>query len=348
MQVKEEKINKDKFARSFRSPIPILLALVAVVFCIPLVVKDPSWLQLAILTMWYAYLTCSWNLVGGFAGQLSLGHAAFIGIGAYTSTALYLHFGLSPWIGMFVGGAFAVVAAITVFYPCLRLLGAYFALASIGFAELIKILTENTTKIFGIEIRGPRGLSIPPLGHAPFHYQFVNKAYYYYTILIMLLIAWFITYRISKTKLGYCLSAIRNDVEAAQSLGVNISKCRLMAVSLSAFLSAIGGTFYAQLLLYIYPEAVMGIMLSCELAFIALIGGRGTVMGPIIGALIYVPASELSRIYLSGGRFLGVHLMLLGIVVMAVMLFQPGGLMRPIARVYTRWVKKLEPQVQKV
>jgi len=340
--------NSDTDIRDFRSPkFYFPLVLVVVLFCIPLVLKDPSWLQFLILIMFYAYLTCSWNIIGGFAGQLSLGHAAYIGIGAYTSTALYLHFGLSPWLGMFVGGVFAALVAVTVGYPCFKLRGAYFALASIAFAEVIRVVTENTYHIGSIEIRGPRGLLLPPLGHSPLAFQFLNKAYYYYIILIMMLIALLVTYRISKTKLGYSLSAIRNSLEAAQSLGVNVARCRVTAAATSAFLTALGGTFYAQLILYIFPEGVMGIIFSCEIAFIAIIGGRGTVFGPILGALIYIPASELTRMYLGGGRLLGIHMVILGIIVMMVMLFQPAGVIKPLRRAYLSFSKRLEKQSQK-
>jgi len=309
------------------------LILLLVLFSIPLIIKNPVFLQLMILVFWYAYLTLSWNIVGGFAGQLSLGHAAFTGIGAYTSTVLFIQFGLSPWLGMLAGGTFAAIIAITIGYPCFRLRGAYFALSTIAFAEALKVLVENTREVFGIPIKGAQGLLVPLKGQSLINFQFLSKAHYYYVILIMMLVALFITYKITKSKLGYYLSAIRNDVDAARSLGINVSRCRLKAAILSAFLTAIGGTFYAQMLLFIDPAGIMGLYLSMEIVFIAIIGGRGTLMGPILGAFFMVPIAEFTRFYF-GGQKVGVHFIIYGIALIAIMLFSPRGINDLIVRGY--------------
>lgn len=321
----------------FYTTVILMLAL----FSIPLITKRAVFLQLMILIFWYAYLTLSWNIVGGFAGQLSLGHAAFTGIGAYTSTILFAQFGLTPWLGMLAGGCFAAIIAVTIGYPCFRLRGAYFALSTIAFAEALKVIVENTRTIFGIRVKGAQGLLVPLKGQSLINFQFLSKVHYYYVILIMMFVALFITYRITRSKLGYYLSAIRNDVDAARSLGIDVSRCRLKAAILSAFLAAIGGTFYAQLVLFIDPAGIMGLYLSMEMVFIAIIGGRGTLMGPILGAFLMVPISELTRFYF-GGQQMGVHFIIYGAALMVVMLFLPRGLNGLVVKGYNSLIKRSE------
>jgi len=317
----------------------VLIALL-ILFCIPLVIKSASWMQLMILILWYACLTLSWNFVGGFAGVLPLGHAAYAGIGAYVSTLLFINYGLTPWVGMLIGGVTSLLVALLIGIPTFKLHGAYYALASIAFAEFLRMLTENTKSIFGIKINGARGLLVPLKGHSPFLFQFGEKIYYYYTILIMMLIIFFISYRIQKSKLGYYLVAGGEEQEAAESLGVNVTKYKLIALSISTFFMAILGTFYAQLILFIFPQGIMSLNLSFEIAFIAIIGGRGTLMGPILGAFTLVPLAELSRMYLSGSRFLGIHLMLYGGIIVLFTLYMPKGLIGIFEKVYFKLLKK--------
>lgn len=306
-----------------------------VAFLLPLVVTSPTNLQIIILIYFYAYLTTSWNLVGGFAGVLPLGHSAFVGIGAYTSTMLYIHYGLSPWIGMFAGGIVAAVAGIIIGYPTLKMRGAYFALATIAFAEGLRVMVENINHIGPLVVNGPRGLLIPLLGNNFLHFQFLGKEPYYYIILMMLLIVLAITYTISRLRIGYYLAAGGEEPEAAQSLGVNVARYKLIATAMSAFLTALAGTFYAQFMLYFYPKGILGLDLSFEIAFIALIGGRGTIAGPVLGALVLRPINEFTRIYLSG-TLPGLHLVIFGLVLILVMIYQPRGLQEPLSRLY-RW-----------
>ena len=317
-----------------------LIALL-ILFCIPLVIKSVSWMQIMVLILWYACLTLSWNFVGGFAGVLPMGHAAYAGVGAYVSTLLFINYGLTPWVGMLIGGVISVLVALLIGVPTFKLHGAYYALASIAFVELLRMVTENTNKIFGIKINGARGLLIPLKGHSPFLFQFGEKIYYYYVILAMMLILFFISYRIQKSKLGYYLVAGGEEQEAAESLGINVTKYKLIALSISAFFMAILGTFYAQLILFIYPQGIMSLSLSFEIAFIAIIGGRGTLMGPILGAFTLVPLAELSRMYLSGSRFLGIHLMLYSSIIILVMLYMPKGLIGAFEKIYFSFTNML-------
>lgn len=312
------------------------LVLVGVVsFGLPLVLRSPTYLHILILLYLYAYLTSSWNLVGGFAGVLPLGHAAFVGIGAYTSTVLSLQYGVSPWIGMIVGGLLAVLVGILIGLPTFKMRGAYFALATIAFGEGIRVMVENIDHLGPLNLNGPRGLEIPPLKTGLAHFMFAGKEPYYYIILVMLILVLVLTYVISQSKLGYYLNAGGEEPEAAMALGVNVVRCKLIALAMSSFLTALAGTFWAQFTLFIHPKSVISLDMSFEIAFIALIGGRGSIAGPVLGALLLRPVSDFSRIYF-GDKLPGLHLIIFGVVLILVMLYQPRGLQEPLTRVYNR------------
>jgi branched-chain amino acid transport system permease protein len=311
----------------------------AVAFGLPLVLRSPTYLHILILLYFYAYLTTSWNLVGGFAGVLPLGHAVFVGIGAYTSTILALQYGISPWFGMIVGGVLAVIAGMLIALPTFKMRGAYFALATIAFAEGVRVMIENIDYLGPFNLNGPRGLQIPPHNTGLAHFMFLNKEPYYYIILIMLVAVLALTQFISRSKLGYYLNAGGEDPEAAMALGVNVARCRLVAMAMSSFLTALAGTFYAQLTLFIHPKSVISLDLSFEIAFIALIGGRGSIAGPVLGALLLRPVSDFTRIYF-GSTLPGLHLIIFGVVLILVMLYQPRGLQEPLTRLFNRIVQR--------
>jgi branched-chain amino acid transport system permease protein len=278
--------------------------------------------------------------VGGFAGVLPLGHAAFVGIGAYTSTILFLQYGISPWLGMLVGGVLATFAGVLIGLPTFKMRGAYFALATIAFAEGFRVIVENVDYLGPFKINGPRGLQIPPLDIGLANFLFTGKEPYYYIILIMLIAVLFLTYVISRSKLGYYLNAGGEEPEAAMALGVNVARAKLIAMAMSSFLTALAGTFYAQFTLYIHPKSIISLDLSFEIAFIALIGGRGSIAGPILGALLLRPVGDFSRIYF-GDTLPGMHLVIFGLVLILVMHYQPRGLQEPLTRVYNIFVKRI-------
>jgi branched-chain amino acid transport system permease protein len=313
----------------------MLVGLLVVAFALPLVVRSATYMHILVLLLFYAYLTTSWNIVGGFAGVLPLGHAAFVGIGAYTSTVLSLQYGVSPWLGMLVGGVLAMVAGIIIGLPTLKMRGAYFALATIAFAEGFRVMVENFDYIGPLKLNGPRGLQIPPLETGLANFMFSTKEPYYYIILIMLLAVMLLTYVISRSKLGYYLIAGGEEPEAAMALGVNVAKARLIAMAVSSFLTALAGTFYAQFSLYIHPKSIISLDMSFEIAFIALIGGRGSIVGPLLGAMLLRPVSDFCRIYF-GDTLPGMHLIIFGLVLILVMFYQPRGLQEPLSRIYQR------------
>ncbi len=326
-----------------------LAACVLFAFGMPLVVHSPTYLHISIMLLLFAYMTTSWNLVGGFAGVLPLGHSVFVGIGAYTSTILWLQYSISPWIGMLVGGVLSAIVGFLIGKPTLKMRGAYFALSTMAFVEGVRVVVENLPYLGPFKLNGPRGLNIPPIeaGHNDFFaFQFAGKEPYYYIILTMLVCVLALTWYVSRSKLGYSLIAGGEEPEAAEALGINVARCKVWAMVMSAFLTSLAGTFMAQLTLFIYPKSVLTLDLSFELAFIALIGGRGSIAGPVIGALLLRPVSEFSRIYLSDS-LPGMHLILYGVILIVVMLLQPSGLTDPLTKKFNAVVKFIAKKTNK-
>jgi branched-chain amino acid transport system permease protein len=306
-----------------------------VLLAIPLGVTNEYYLHVLIGILYFAYMASAWNIVCGYTGQLSLGHSALAGIGGYISTLLLINAGLSPWIGMFVGALCATLVGALVGWPCFRLRGPYFALTTIAFAEILRIWTENTEEIFGIELRGAQGLSVPLKGQAPGLFQFDGKVPYYYIVLAMLAAVMLITWWMERSRMGFFVKAIRGDQDAAEALGVNSTRYLLSAMALSSFLTALGGSFYAQYFRYINPERNMGLDFSIELALMGIVGGQGTVLGPVLGAFLLTPAGEITRATL-GGKLPGMHLVIYGLVLILAMLFLPKGLIQPLRRLLVR------------
>ncbi|MBI3635269.1 MAG: branched-chain amino acid ABC transporter permease [Candidatus Rokubacteria bacterium] len=277
--------------------------------------------------MLFGYLGAAWNIVGGYAGQFSFGHAAYFGIGAYTSTLLFLRLGVSPWLGMLAGGVLAAAFGLAAGYLSFRygLRGPYFSLVTLAFAEMLRVIAVNT-KAVGSSL----GLVIPNREPAPVNFVFAGKLPYYYVILVMALGAVWITRRVAESKLGYSLLAIRENEDAAEASGVDALGMKLSAMAISSFLTALGGTFYAQYFAYIDPTITFGPSVSIQVLLQAIVGGAGTVLGPLIGAFVLTPVSELSRAAIRGRA--GVDVMLYGLVLILVISFLPQGIMGWVRR----------------
>jgi branched-chain amino acid transport system permease protein len=309
--------------------VPIISCLVLAI--IPLLFKSQYLLQVMIMAFLFAYWGMSWNITCGYAGLFSLGHASFLGLGAYTSTVLFIHFELTPWIGMFVGGGVAVIAAVIIGYPCFRLRGVYFAISTLAFVSVLQMLITGTRTIGGFDLGAGEGLVIPVVGHSWHDFQFIDKSYYYWIALTMLIGVAVIAHLLKRSRIGFYLMSIKYDQEAADSLGVNIVKYKLISWCISSFLTALGGTFYAQLLLYVAPDRLLSVPLSIELVILALVGGIGTVYGPILGAFLLIPLGELLRAEL-GGQFAQIVTMIYGTILIVIILFLPGGIRSLLTR----------------
>ena len=309
---------------------------------VPLFVRDPYFLHIFVLVFLFAYLGTAWSLVS-MAGQLSFGHAALVGIGGYISTLMFMEWGVTPWLGMGVGAVACGIIGVIIGYPTFRLRGPYFALTSIAFAEILRIYVENTeVGPFNIPLRAAMGLVVPLKGDAPSVFQFNTKEPYYYIAFLMMGAAVLLSFIINRIRFGFYLSAIRSDQDAAEALGINPTKYKLMAMAISCALTALGGSFYAQYFRYINPERAMGLSMSIEIALVGVVGGWQTVLGPTIGSILLSPSGELVRAYLGGG-YAGLHLFLYGLLLMVVILFLPNGLNDPVIRA----LKRLEAKIWK-
>jgi len=280
-------------------------------------------LHVTILILFFAFLGNAWNIVGGYAGQFSFGHCAFFGVGAYVSSLLYIKAGISPWVGMIAGALLGAGLGGFIGYLTFRykLKGAFFALATFAFSEMLRIITLNwdlTGKAMGILI---------PLKKLPSFrdFQFTDKLPYYYIILSMVILVLLISYWLDHSKLGYYLKAIREDEEASGSLGIHIVKYKIMAMLISCSLTAAGGVFYAQYMFYIDPDIAFSPDMTMEMVLRTMLGGVGTVFGPLIGSTVLESTSELMRTFLGGYK--GLHIMVYGAILIVVMIFFPHGLM---------------------
>lgn len=296
----------------------ILTAVLLVVYFLPLQVFVK---HILILTLFYAFLGTGWNLMCGYAGRLSLGHAAFVAVGAYTTLLLYKDFNITPWIGMLIGGVVAVGVMMLIAYPSFRfgLKGPYFTLASIAVAEIV----HNLLVYFRDYTGGSLGMSLPYQPTSLALFQFDGKEPYYLVILVFWLIAVFVTWKMERTR--YYLEAIREDQDAAAALGISVNKNLIIAACISAFLVAVGGAFYTQYFRYIDPYSIAGFTLSLNMALVVVIGGSGTILGPTIGAFIIIPLTELLRMTL-GSTLPGLHLFLYGVLLIVCIIFLPKGL----------------------
>jgi branched-chain amino acid transport system permease protein len=299
-----------------------LAALLAAVLAFPLVVTLPFPRHVMVMIFLYGSLAAAWNILAGYCGQISLGHAAFFGLGAYTSTLLVARAGVSPWLGMAAGAAAAVLVSQAVGFPVFRLRGHYFAIATIAVGEIVQTLFLNWDWA-----GGARGVFVPitrPDSFVSFQFN-DSRAVYYYIALGLLLLGLAVTRRLERSRVGYYFRAVREDQDAAASLGVHVAREKQRAMAVSAGLTALGGTFYAQYLLFIDPEAVFPLSLSILICLVAVLGGVGTLWGPVVGAAVLVPLSEYTRVWLGGtGRAL--DLVIYGALIVVVAVAQPGGL----------------------
>lgn len=294
----------------------------------PWLTDSRYYLHILIMTFFFGYLATSWNLLGGYAGQHSFGHAAFVGIGAYSSSMLFVHTGLSPWIGMWIGAFLAGIVALVWGYLSFRygLRGPYFLLVTIAFSEVLVYLALNIRAVGGAS-----GINIPLMGESLGYFQFQGKAPYYYIIMTMTAAGIGISYLVQRSRMGYYFIAIRENEEAAQSLGVNPTRYKLYATVLSAALSALGGTFYAQYILFIDPSSILSLGLSIEIVIYAIVGGVGTILGPLLGAIFLVPVAEATRIFFAAQTG-GIHLILYGLILVLSIILMPGGIARRLLR----------------
>lgn len=308
-------------------PAGAAVAAVAVLAALPAVLSSYA-VTVLILVFFYAFLAQAWNITGGYAGQLSAGHAAFVGVGGYTSALLSMHLGVTPWLGLLAGGLLAAGLGAVIGGLGFRfgLRGFYFVLLTVAFAEVCRILASNVEAV-----GGALGLYITFTGD-PRHFQFQDQRAYYYLALALMVGASGLVAGLERRRFGIYLTAIRDDEAAAEAAGVDTFRYKLGAMVLSSFLTGLGGTFYAYYLFSLQPGAVFGIPLSVEILIRAVVGGAGTVAGPVLGSFILTPLAELSRSWFAEGGWHGAHLIAYGVLLVAVVLFLPQGAWPVVAR----------------
>jgi branched-chain amino acid transport system permease protein len=278
-------------------------------------------LDTLILTVLWAGLGGAWNLFCGYVRKDSIGHAAFFGVGAYTSTLMLLRLGISPWLGMLVGAVLAATAALVIGAITLRLRGPFFTLATIAFAEVLRTLAVGlrglTEGSVGLTIHTATGLRLM---------RFDSKAAYLLVALGLLALVVAVTYWQSRSRFGYLLRAMGEDEDVAGTLGVNTLPLKLGSLGVSAALTGMLGTFYAQYITFIDPDSAFNIFDSIQMALVAILGGVGTLLGPLLGALLMVPLGVWLR-GLLGAQMAGLHLVIYAVILIAAALFMPQGIM---------------------
>jgi branched-chain amino acid transport system permease protein len=314
-----------------------ILAVIALAAVLPLLLSPTGyWIRVLTFTLLFAAMAQVWNIIGGLANQTSLGHAAFFGIGAYTSTILVLKFGISPWIGMFAGGFLGGVAALIIAVPTMRLQGHYFALATLAFGEVMRVIANVWTSLTG----GPVGLSVPFVPPSIAAYSFKQLLPHAYIALIALIIVTVIFEWIRRSAMGYRLRAIKENPAAAEVIGIDTTKVKLQTAVISGVLMAMLGTLYAQVAVFFDPDTVFSAAsISIRVALIAILGGVGTAIGPILGALFIIPVEELMNDLFSSGAA-GLSQLIFGIILIAVILWRPRGFITVFDSLMARFSNK--------
>jgi branched-chain amino acid transport system permease protein len=278
----------------------------------------------------------AWNIVGGYAGQISVGHAIFFGAGAYLPLLVYQHWQLPPLVGVPLGIAASLVIAVLIGFPTLRLTGHYFSMATIAVAELVRIVVGNWD-FLGAAI----GLQGPATARGWYDVIFRSSVPYYYIFLAVLVLLILVTWQMQRSRLGYYLGAIRAGERAARSLGVPVRRYKLYALMLSATFTSLAGSLYALKTGFIDPDSGLGILVSVQMIITAALGGAGTLLGPLLGAAILVPLQTATNTWL-GGSGSGLTYIVYGGVIVLIARFEPGGLVELWYRLLAARRRRLE------
>lgn len=311
----------------------------AILLALPLITKNNYIIHIAVQMFFFGYLGQSWNLMCGYTGQLSFGHAAFFGLGAYTSTLLLLRLGVTPWIGMLAGALLAAllglgIGAVSFKYGAR---GVFFAFITMALGEIMRLLALYWDRL----TNGAEGLLIPLAGQnlAMLSITRENRFIYYYIMLAMLVGCTLLAYKIRKIRFGYYLLALRENEDAAEMIGVDVFRYKLSAVAVSAFLTALAGTFYAHYYQHFEPQDVFGIPVSFNMIFPVIIGGGDYMLGPILGSIILALFEEGSRAIMPQMMH-GFHRILYGVIIVLVIIYLPNGLMELFSRRTARGRRK--------
>ncbi|PZO00951.1 MAG: branched-chain amino acid ABC transporter permease [Hyphomicrobiales bacterium] len=301
-----------------------LALLAALAIALPFAFEPRGYgIRILCLALLFAAMAQAWNIVAGLANQISLGHAAFFGIGAYTSTLLLIHFGITPWLGMFAAAILGGAAALLISLPTMRLRGHYFALATLAFGEVMRVIGNSWGGLTG----GPVGISVPFAQPSLALMQFRETRSSYWLMLAALVVVTLVFVAIKRSRLGYRLRAIKENADAAEVIGVDTTRTKIIAAVISGALTAALGTLYAQFQFFFDPDTVFGVAsVSVRMAMIAIVGGIGTAAGPILGALFVIPLEEFANQVFSA-QAAGLSQLVFGLLLILVILIEPRGFM---------------------
>jgi len=295
--------------------------LLMVLALLPLPIENSYLRNLIVVTLLYAGLAQGWNILGGYCGQISLGHALYFGIGAYTSTILFTRLGIPPTLGLFAGAALAALAALLVGWPCFRLSGHYYAIATLVVGLMGLLLVTNWDFV-----NAAMGITIPFKRESWIDLEFrIPIQPFHYVMLAYVAVAWIVAYVVEGSRWGFIWRAVKDDVVAARSLGVRVFPSKMAAAAISGAIVGAGGALYAQFIGFIDPDSGLGLSVSVLIALPAVVGGVGTLWGPLLGAAVLIPMQQLSAAWL-GGAGNGVDLMFYGALIVALALARPQGL----------------------
>ena len=308
-----------------RRGLALLALLLAALLAAPWLANDYL-LTVLITILYFAYTGQAWNVMMGFAGQLSLGHALYVGLGAYATAALYVHFGIGPWLGLPVAIAVAVVCGAIIGFLAFRfgVAGVYFAILTIAFAEFARIGFDHFTWV-----GGSSGFFLPVANYTRNDLWNLrgSPAMFYYVMLVLTAAAFVLCHALLKSRVGFYWQAIREDEAAARSLGINTFRYKMYAVVISAGMTAVAGVFFAFYYNNLFPEQVFHISRSIELILGPIIGGIGTLFGPIIGAFLLTGLSEVMQelLHALGFDVPGAKQVFYGICLLVVVMVLPDG-----------------------
>jgi branched-chain amino acid transport system permease protein len=304
-----------------------LVAVLALLPAVPGLVGNAYSGHVLTMVLLYAAMAQAWNVIGGYCGQVSFGHSVFFGIGAYGAGMAVVTYHGTPWGGALLGALLAAVIAVVISYPCFKLKGHYFAIATFAIVEVF-----NRLFMVWEWIGGALGLDYPILPEGLRNFAWSStKVGYYYGALVLFVLIFSVVRWIERNRFGSYLRAVREGEETAASLGVNASRVKLTAMALSAFLAALCGAFFVQYNFRVDPPMVMSLDMSMRFVLVAILGGLGTFYGPLLGAIILIPLQEYTRAYM-GRLGSGVDLIIFGILIMAMMVKQPMGIAGALAR----------------
>jgi branched-chain amino acid transport system permease protein len=302
-------------------------ALAVLVLTYPLLTAQSAvWQRLGALVLLGAIGASAWNIVGGYAGQVSVGHAVFFGFGAYSAVVVYTHLEWPPIAGAPIGMLLSVLVAAVIGVPTLRLSGHYFSMATIAVGELVRVLS-STSEFLG----GAQGLGGPAMPRSVLDLSFLSAAPFYYIFLAVLALLLGLTWWMEHSRMGFYLRAIKDSERAARSLGVSAGRYKLYAYMLSGAFTSLAGSLYLCMFGFVDPESGFGILISVKMVVMAALGGAGQLFGPLVGALILVPLEELSNSLL-GGQGAGITFVVYGAIIVIIARFLPSGLLSLLER----------------